>query len=276
MYITLSVNTLNLPHAGKVEYVHGDFYNLYKITQQYEYSASRFLNGQRKNTHFIGSSLIILDFDENLSLEAGIEHFKDVISLCVTTKSHNISKNGKISDRFRVILPLESSIINMEYYGSLMRSITRHYNSDIACSDPARFYSPNKEQIVFYSNANKYFDLSPFHNNTEPERFTFQCIENDKLFAHPSTRIDLVHLLEEEVIFYMHGMKQSKPLKEIIKSSTISDKAIPCHCFLNPSHADVHPSCFIFINHNSIFAKCSACHAEGILFTPNRGTIDAI
>lgn len=271
MYITLSVNTLNLPHAGKVEYVHGDFYNLYKITQQYEYSASRFLNGQRKNTHFIGSSLIILDFDENLSLEAGIERFKDVISLCVTTKSHKISKNGKVADRFRVILPLESSIINMEYYRALMRSITRHYNSDIACSDPARFYSPNKGQEVFYSNAKKYFDLSPFHNKADQTSFTSECIEDDKLFELPSNRIDLVHLLEQEIIFYIDGIQQQKTLKEIIRNTSISDRAIPCHCFLNHLHVDKHHSCYIFHNERSVYAKCSACHAEGIFFKQPKG-----
>jgi len=274
--ITLSVNTLNAPYANEVEYVHGDFYNLYKITQKYQYCGSRYLNGIRKNSNFLSSSMIILDFDDMVSLESGIDRFKDVISLCVTTKSHRIKKHGKVTDRFRILLPIEQPIIDSNHYRSALHAITRYYNSDIACVDEARHFLPNPKQEVFYSNSNNFFDLMPFINNTESAHSVPKFFKNDNLITRPSTRIDLVRLLEKEVIFYMHGMRQSKPLKELIKSSTISDKAIPCHCFLNPSHADAHPSCFIFINHNSIFAKCSACHAEGILFTLNRGTIDAI
>lgn len=119
--ICVSVNTTNIPHANRLEWAYGAWESLHEITARYEYSATRFKNGTRKNALAREVGSIILDVDDGMTLEEGIELFGSYKSLIVTTKSHQIEKNGVIADRFRVILFLALSIIDMNYYSKLMR-----------------------------------------------------------------------------------------------------------------------------------------------------------
>ena len=71
----------------------------------------------------------VFDFRAHLSVasvvdrvdDKAIDMFKDTKSLIVTTKSHQVDKKGLVTDRFRVILYIGISIIDMEYYSKLMK-----------------------------------------------------------------------------------------------------------------------------------------------------------
>lgn len=274
MKIHISINDKRLPHASQLEWLCGSFEDLFKITQMYEYSATKFRGGKRNNESAIGVSIIILDVDEGISLAEGLEMFKEFKSLIVTTKSHQILKNGVITDRFRVILPLNVSIVDMGYYGQLMRIITRHYGTDIACTDSARYYSPNPNQKIYYSNSNKYFDIGAFDDMVE--------MNEDVMFADGTSSILSTDKVKSEllagrvaldtnsvVIYYNQGQKSKNTLDYIIKNFKVSNSAIRCHCFLNNKHEDKHPSCFIYLNDNNVYAKCVACQRDGILLKEN-------
>lgn len=267
--VALSINTTNEAHANKLVWAVGNWTDVHKITCQFEYSAACFKGGKRNNSSAKGVSLIILDFDEGLSLKQGIELFSSYKSLIVTTKSHQVDKHGIATDRFRVILPLDRSIIDMTYYGKLMRIITRHFNSDIACTDAARYYSPNPEQLVHYSSSEAYFDIEKFDSMIEENIETIhssKATHKKIVRSVTSTRVELSDLLNETINYYKNGIKNSDTLKDFIKITKVSDKATRCHCFLNKQHEDSNPSCFIYRNDNNIYAKCVACGFDGLLY----------
>lgn len=191
--------------------------------------------------------------------------------MIVTTKSHQVDKKGLITDRYRVILPLNHSIIDMNYYSRLMRVLTRFYRADIACCDPARYYSHNPKQKVYYSNSDKFFEVNKFDEMIyESEEKVFgDTFSSDVLFEKSKSnvvkkRIDLD--LNTKITYYQNGIKAINTLDYIINNIKVSNKPIPCHCFLNPKHEDKNPSCFIYLNTNNVYAKCVSCDIDGILF----------
>lgn len=194
--------------------------------------------------------------------------------MIVTTKSHQVDKKGLIADRYRVILPLNHTIIDMDYYSRLMRVLTRFYRADIACSDPARYYSPNPKQEVYYSASEEYFDINKFDELVcNDEEVMSANIPSSKIFSEKSKtnsevkRIDLD--LNSQVTYYQNGIKATDILDYIINNIKVSNSAIPCHCFLNSKHEDKNPSCFIYLNTNNVYAKCVSCGVDGLLFKEN-------
>lgn len=268
--VNISINTNFLPHANKLEWTTGNWEDIFKVTALYEYSATKFKKGKRNNLSAKGVSTIILDVDDGQTLEEGIETFKEFKSLIVTTKSHQVDKKGLIADRYRVILPLNQSIIDMEYYSKLMRYLTRFYDADIACSDPARYYSPNPSQQVYYSNSDKFFEVSKFDEmiHESEEKVFGDTFSSDVLFEKSKSnvvqkRVDLD--LNTKIAYYQNGIKAINTLDYIINNIKVSNSAIPCHCFLNSKHEDKNPSCFVYLNTNNVYAKCVSCGTDGIL-----------
>jgi len=275
LLFTISVNTENTPHSNSLVSTIGSFEDVYKITEKYDYSPSNFRNAKRNNISAKGVSSIILDIDDGQTLDEGIETFKGYKSLIVTTKSHQVDKKGLVADRYRVILPLNQSIIDMEYYSKLMRYLTRFYMADIACSDPARYYSPNPKQEVYYSNSNKFFDVSKFDEmiiqNEEKvfgDTFSSEILFEKSKSTDSKKRIDLD--LNSQVTYYQNGIKATDILDYIIKNIKVSNSAISCHCFLNPKHEDKNPSCFIYVNTINVYAKCISCGVDGLLFKESK------
>jgi len=270
----LSINTSGVAHANHLSWATGEDYQTHKITAKFEYSGSNFLNGKRTNKLAIGASAIILDIDDGVSLEQGIELFSSCKSLIVTTKSHQVEKKGLIADRYRVILFLDRCIIDMNYYSNLMKVIIRHFGADVACSDPARYYSPNPNQLVYYSDSKKMFDVSEFekklNDNVNVAQDTYKKQPRKRVLQNNvnsalTNRIDLNTLLNEKVSYYYLGMEINDTLENLIKNTNVSDEAIKCRCFLNPEHEDNNPSCFIYHNKESIYAKCVSCGVDELI-----------
>lgn len=121
-----------------------DISELKELILKYPYSLGIYRKNHRKNKNFISTELIGLDFDEGVSIESAVEMFKDVRHIIAPTKSHRVEKNGKVCDRFRVILFLSQPITDVNTYESTWYSLYAKYpNIDKACKDPARYFDPS-------------------------------------------------------------------------------------------------------------------------------------
>ncbi len=271
--VNISINSKKTPHANSVEWCEGKWNRLHEITECFDYCAAKFFDGRRNNKSAIGIPFIILDFDDGMTLDQGIEEFSSCKSLIVSTKSHQVEKDGVATDRFRVILPLNICIIDMPYYSKLIKTITRFFRSDTACTDSARYYSPNPKQLVKYSDSNEYFDIRKFDAMIHVSEVTVQKHitlpdkkEHSNLKSTVPQRIELSELLNVKVNYYQSGMESCDTLEDLITRVKPSDQAIRCHCFLNSRHEDKNPSCFIYRNKTNVYAKCVSCGIDGIIY----------
>jgi len=276
--IDLSINTTNSAHANHMAWATGEWKSTHKITSLTDYCGTYFPSSKRNNNAAKGISVIILDIDENVTLKEGIALFSSSKSLIVTTKSHQKEKNGVIADRFRVILFLNFCIIDMAYYSKLMRVLTRYYKTDIACTDPARYFAPNpKNQLVYYSNSKEIFDITRFDAMIDSSEVMQKHIMHPKkeqeqqITSILPNRVELSSLLDVKVKYYYFGMSTVETLDKLIANTKVSDIAIKCHCFLNPNHVDKNPSCFIYHNEHRIYAKCVSCQIDGIMNFKKQG-----
>lgn len=107
-----------------------------------------FENNYRKSSNFKSCQFLVLDYDDGYSLNEAIEEFKNFKHIIATTRSHQKDKNGKICDRFRVLLFLKGRIENLEEFQKVMFNFLKKYNlSDQKCKDGARYYYKSTKLI---------------------------------------------------------------------------------------------------------------------------------
>lgn len=132
------------------------------------YSPSVFRDGYRKKDNYLGgNNLIVLDIDEGWSLTEAQDFLtsKKLVAVITTTKSHQIVKNGKICDRFRIFLPVLTPInLNPEQFSLLMKNVMAFFlgKPDPACKDVSRFFWGNVSGKTFPVNGELLFDWRPF------------------------------------------------------------------------------------------------------------------
>ena len=125
--------------------------DLVKQATKYNYSTGIFKNNYRKKDNFIQADFIAIDVDnddpnDTYTIEGAKEIFKDYKHIIMPTKSHRKDKNGRIADRFRVILFLETSITDAKNFTATWGQLLKYYPAaDKACKDAARFYYPSPE-----------------------------------------------------------------------------------------------------------------------------------
>lgn len=116
------------------------------VTQPW--SPSRFENGHRHESNFLGSSVVALDFDEGVSLTWAVEKFSRLRHIIATTKSHGIPKGKKPAcDRFRVVLFLPHLYSYLPLYKSVLAAYVELLGADEQVKDGARFFWPSKDII---------------------------------------------------------------------------------------------------------------------------------
>lgn len=145
----LSVSSGNLGTFESIEA--GSLDNLKTIITTQDYSLGRFKGSKRNLANFESAEAIGLDFDDGMSLAEAKEAFKDYSHIIATTKSHGIEKNGKVADRFRVILKLSEPIKDVATFEATWHDLARKFPAcDRACKDASRFFYPSKS-IESYS-----------------------------------------------------------------------------------------------------------------------------
>lgn len=106
-----------------------------------DWSQGLFKDNYRKAENFYHADVIGLDVDDGLSLEDAKKCFREYQHIIIPSKSHGLSKNGKIADRFRVVLPLSQTITKKEIYSATWESLFQRFPFiDKAAKDCSRFY----------------------------------------------------------------------------------------------------------------------------------------
>jgi len=163
------------------------------VKSDFYYSATGFENGYRNRENAKqGQNLIILDFDEGLELEKAKEVFSFYDCVIATTKSHQKEKNGKVCDRFRVVLKLDEIIeLNPEQYSKLMTEINKTFGADEACKDVSRAWTPCKNAQVFRYYGKPFSWRTFLHQaNMKELKKTYQDDSNNKIEKAISTLFD--------------------------------------------------------------------------------------
>jgi hypothetical protein len=113
------------------------------------YSAIEWQGGVRNQDNFISANLVILDFDENVTLSSIHDTFKDYKFITATTKSHQIKKGDKpAEDRFRLVLFSDVDLKELDEFKRVMQYMVEKFNADRACKDGARFYYGHSGSVV--------------------------------------------------------------------------------------------------------------------------------
>jgi len=99
--------------------------------------------GERGSSNFYSTELCVLDFDKpGYSIAQCRDDFGYTQHIIGTTKSHQKEKNGVTCDRFRLVIPFERMIFDLQEYEYNLKKIVAKYPADAVCVDGARFYFP--------------------------------------------------------------------------------------------------------------------------------------
>lgn len=118
------------------------------IITKYAASSCLWASGYRIKKNFRVADWMGLDFDEGMTLEEAVKTFSSYLHIIATTKSHQIEKNNKVCDRFRVFLRFGNRCTNAKDYEATARMLVKKFGADKACVDAARFFWPCREVVV--------------------------------------------------------------------------------------------------------------------------------
>ena len=120
-------------HSGNYvdgfEYASFGWSEFHRVTKKFAYSSSFFRFGHRSNDNVEGfGNLLIYDIDDGLSMKEAKKILDGFRVLMVTTKSHQVDKNGAICDRYRLIFPIKKVIakIEPELHKELLLTVLRY------------------------------------------------------------------------------------------------------------------------------------------------------
>jgi len=129
------------------------------ITSNFAYCACKLKNNYRKDDNFIGKvDVLIIDVDDNCTIEQALLIFKKYKFFLVTTRSHQISKNNLVCDRFRIVFELDSTVDDRQQLETMYLDFMKIYNFvDKSCKNVSRFfYSSPRDAKVIFNDGKKY------------------------------------------------------------------------------------------------------------------------
>lgn len=139
---------------------------LAEFTLKHDWSPFTFKDGYRHGTSWSSCDIMALDIDEGCTVAEAKELFKDYEHVILASKSHQKEKNGKVLDRFRVIIPLSETIKDQEIYKNTWYFLSNKYPFiDQQCKDFGRYYFLSKSLLHY--NLGK--PLSPVTVNIMPK-----------------------------------------------------------------------------------------------------------
>lgn len=109
-------------------------------------------DGYRKTDNFHWSDFCVIDVDAGLTLPDA-QMFLEKIDrqgATMTTRNHQISKGGKLADRFRIIMPWDEGISDYRIYRLNYNLINSEFEGDPATKDGARFFFPSPPGCLVY------------------------------------------------------------------------------------------------------------------------------
>lgn len=143
-------NNPKLCNQGSLSTVQS-FKDLVEVVTRTAWSAGQFKENYRNNENFLGADFIAVDVDGGCTLSDAMEkYFKAFQYIIYKSKNHLKDKgDGKINDRFRVVLPLDRPIFTSQEYKATWNSLFQQFPFiDPAAKDPARFFYPGDFQSI--------------------------------------------------------------------------------------------------------------------------------
>ncbi len=134
------------------------------------YSAGIFLNGKRCIENYIKrQNLIIYDIDDYTSIEDTKIYLSEYRGFISTTKTHNKEKNGKVRERFRVVLVSKFEFnLDVDEYRDTMINFAMFHNLEVDTNavEPARLYFGNPDAEIIKLEGDKLVDLRAYMPDT--------------------------------------------------------------------------------------------------------------
>lgn len=111
------------------------------LISRHDWSPSVYSENRRLVANFISCNVIGLDVDEGMPLLQAITTFESYAHIIIPSKSHQISKNGIVADRYRVVLFLERQITSTNEFSATWQSLFKEFPFiDRAAKDCARMF----------------------------------------------------------------------------------------------------------------------------------------
>jgi hypothetical protein len=146
------------------------------------YSAGIFLNSKRNKDNYIRrQNLIIFDVDEGTTIDEAKLYLSQYRGFIATTRNHMKEKNGKVQERFRIVL-ISKYIFNLdhqEYTNTLTNfALLHNLTVDFPVIEPSRLYYSNPESEINFLDGDELVDLRSYIPETKEVRATEESIKH--------------------------------------------------------------------------------------------------
>lgn len=134
--------------------------DLVNYATKYNYSTGKFKDNYRTKDNFEQAQSIAIDVDNDdpnihYSIADAALLFSNYRYVILPSKSHQIEKNGRVADRFRIILFLDQPITSAKDFTATWNELFKFYPAaDTACKDASRFYYPSPSVYAVNENGN--------------------------------------------------------------------------------------------------------------------------
>jgi len=165
---TLSVSTDGKDVASKqYKVVTTTLEDLPKLAKKHQYSNLIWKDGLRSQDNFTnGISLVVLDIDSGTTLQEAVRGLesKKLSAVIISTPNHRKEKSGAITDRFRIILPLEYKFVgDINKWKACLTGLCEALGieADKSAFDGARHYraSPEDAEVHILSGSKIVLDM---------------------------------------------------------------------------------------------------------------------
>lgn len=241
----------NLYLNEDVEKTKDQFYNLCKNNN---HSFNIFIDNKRSNSTWSHSHCLMIDVDETITIKDAINRLESlkITYIIVPSKNHLKEKNGKISERFHVYLPLEEKITNSEVFKKTLINYITFLDGDKQAKDLARFFGYNhnlkKNDII----VKKGILTKPYVNE----------IEDDKDIQHENTKKTtnqkrISHIRPKNLKLFLFHISNIYP-------QLIFSNFNPTNNTLNfyRNTKDKRPGLYMYSNEKTIYDKAKSKYYE--------------
>jgi hypothetical protein len=138
-----------------------------ELCNQMNFSPALFKNGKRNLASFEKAYCIGLDVDNDgrtplMTLDEAKVAFKDYTHLILPSRSHQIEKDGRVCDRFRIILFFTEPITDIDtFYATWFWCKEQWPAIDPQCKDPSRFYYKHSAISSLRKNGTRITPVAP-------------------------------------------------------------------------------------------------------------------
>ena len=210
-------------------------------------------NRGRENATFESASGLVIDIDENLSIEEAqyILEEKEYNYVIITSRNHqkDTMKKGKFSpaqDRYHIVLFFNRDITDPEEYSAAYSFISSLFAEvDESCKSLDRFLFGSPEDAEYYS------------------WFEGGDIDLDRIGSGNRNFLNTPIAEKKNVFEFDNDREVGLGSGKVVKVKDITLKQ-PCHC-LRPEHPDQNPSAFIKYDteKDKWMSYCSSCGYVG-------------